>query len=56
MDNVVYLYLKWFDELHNVWESTVSDAKGWHRLDDLYERTILSYMMLEHMMKYIMIH
>ncbi len=33
MDNVVYLYLQWFDELHNVWESTISDKKGWHRLE-----------------------
>lgn len=33
MDNVVELYLKWFNELHNVWESTVSDKKGWHRLE-----------------------
>ena len=31
--NVVKLYLKWFDDLHNVWESEQSDkAKGWHRL------------------------
>jgi hypothetical protein len=33
MDNVVELYLKWFNELHNVWESTVSNKKGWHRLE-----------------------
>lgn len=33
MNNVIKEYLKWFDELHNVWESTISDKKGWHRLE-----------------------
>lgn len=31
--NVAKLYCKWFDDLHNVWESTVDEnLKAWHRL------------------------
>lgn len=33
MDNVKWEFQKWFDDLYNVYESTVSDKKGWHRLD-----------------------
>lgn len=33
MDNVKWEYQKWFDDLHNVWESSVeSSKKGWHRI------------------------
>lgn len=32
MDNVRWEYQKWFDDLYKVYESTVSDKKGWHRL------------------------
>ena len=33
MDNVKYEFQKWFDELHNLWESSVdTKKKGWHRL------------------------
>jgi glycosyltransferase involved in cell wall biosynthesis len=34
MDNVAKLYQKWFDDLHNVWESAVDSSKqGWHRVN-----------------------
>lgn len=37
MDNVAKLYLKWFDDLHNVYESAVNpELKGWNRLDPKY--------------------
>lgn len=32
MDVIKYQYQKWFDDLHNVYESTVSEKKGWHRV------------------------
>lgn len=32
MDNVAQEYQKWFDDLYNAFESTVTDKKGWHRL------------------------
>lgn len=32
--NVALLYQKWFDDLHNVWESSVSDVGGWSRLSE----------------------
>jgi glycosyltransferase involved in cell wall biosynthesis len=33
MDNVAKQYDKWFQDLYNVWESTVDpNKKGWHRL------------------------
>lgn len=32
MDNVKLEFDKWFRELYQVWESTVSDKKAWHRL------------------------
>lgn len=32
MDNVKLQYQKWFNDLYNVWQSTTSDEKGWHRL------------------------
>lgn len=32
MQNVVYEYDKWFSDLYNVYESTISDKKGWSRI------------------------
>lgn len=33
MDNVKYEFQRWFDDLHNVWESSVDDKKkGWSRI------------------------
>lgn len=33
MDNVKHEFKRWFDDLHNLWESTVdASKKGWHRL------------------------
>lgn len=31
-DNVKLDYQRWFDDLYDVYESTVSDKKGWHRV------------------------
>jgi hypothetical protein len=32
MDNVKLEFQKWFEDLYAVYESTVSDKMGWHRL------------------------
>lgn len=33
MDNVKYEFQKWFDDIYNVYESSIDDTKkGWHRL------------------------
>jgi hypothetical protein len=32
MDNVNLEFEKWWNDLYNVYESTISDKKGWHRL------------------------
>jgi glycosyltransferase involved in cell wall biosynthesis len=34
MDSVKYDYQKWFDDLHNVWESTDGVQKGWSRVSN----------------------
>lgn len=34
MDNVKLKYQKWFDDLHNVWESATSSKKGWSRVNE----------------------
>ncbi len=38
MDNVRWKYQQWFDDLYNVYESTVyPDKKGWHRLESVLQ-------------------
>lgn len=32
MNNVKYEYQRWYDDLYALYESTISDKKGWHRL------------------------
>ncbi len=32
MDNVKWEFQKWFEDLYCVFESTISDKKGWHRI------------------------
>jgi glycosyltransferase involved in cell wall biosynthesis len=32
MDNVKHEFQKWFEDLYAVYESTISEKKGWHRL------------------------
>lgn len=32
LDYVKWEYQRWFDDLYNLYESTVSDKKGWHRI------------------------
>lgn len=34
MDNVKWEFEKWFQDLYNVYESTISNKKGWHRITD----------------------
>ncbi len=34
MDKVKHQYQKWFSDLYNVYESTISDKKGWHRIEE----------------------